>query len=323
MLPAMNQCSIAIIGAGRLGSALAVALTRAGVRVSEIISRQTRSSARSRQVAREVKARLLMLNQGAPQAEIAWLCVPDAAISRVCESVAQSDWSGKIAFHSSGVLTSAALQPLRRRGRSVASVHPLMTFVRGSRPELRNVPFAVEGDAEAVSVATEIVEMLGGDVLRLRKNAKVPYHAFATMVCPLLVALLASAEKIAALAGMSDLDARRSMIPILRQTLRNYEKLGARKSFSGPLVRGDVDTVGLHLRSLKKAPAAKAAYVALALAALKDLPVRNEREIRALLSGPQGGRRKMQTAAVSSRSRKAQRSGRRTRRASRPSTHRG
>ena len=172
---------------------------------------------------------------------------------------------------------------MRRGGAFVASVHPLMTFVKGSIPELAGVPFAIEGDRPAVGVARAIVRDLGGHVVSMRKQDKIAYHAFATMICPLLVSLLAASEKVAALAGISAADSRRRMLPIIRQTLRNYEKLGPAGAFSGPIVRGDAATVRAHLAALTRVPVSKKVYAELAQAALKFLPNRNRREIGRVL----------------------------------------
>ena len=128
-----------------------------------------------------------------------------------------------------------------------------------------------------------IVRNLGGQALAIKKHDKVAYHAFATMICPLLVSLLAASEKAAALAGMSAPDARRRTLPIIRQTLCNYETLGPAKAFSGPIVRGDVETICAHMDALAEAPAAKNAYAALARAALELLPNRNRRLIARML----------------------------------------
>ena len=259
----MKRPSIAIIGAGRLGTALAKRLSQAGYLVKTL----TRKSRRVAQL----------------DAQVMWFCVPDAEIARVADAFSQLQWNGKSAFHSSGVLSGDALKSLRKAGARVASVHPLMTFVKGSVPELSGVPFAMEGDPSAVRVARSIVRDLGGQAATIKKQDKVAYHAFATMICPLLVSLLAASERTAALAGISAVDARRRMLPIIRQTLRNYEKLGPAAAFSGPIVRGDVETIRAHLNVLAKIPAAENAYAALARAALDLLPNRNRRQIAQLL----------------------------------------
>ena len=205
-------------------------------------------------------------------------------IGNVAEKLLGFEWKGKIAFHSSGVLASDALQALRKRGAAVASVHPLMTFVRGSVPDLAEVPFAIQGDGKAARVAFKVVKDLGGIPVPIRNDDKVPYHAFATMICPLLVALVAAAEETAGAAGLSRKIARRRMMPIVRQTLTNYAKVGPAKSFSGPIVRGDVETIREHMKVIRKLSAATNAYAGLARSALAYLPSRNAKEIQQLLT---------------------------------------
>jgi predicted short-subunit dehydrogenase-like oxidoreductase (DUF2520 family) len=216
-------------------------------------------------------------------ADVTWFCVPDSEIGRAAAGLLGHEWKAKIAFHSSGVLTSDVLAALRRKGASVAAVHPLMTFVRGSIPQLKGVPFFVEGNQPALRVARNIVRNLGGTAVSLRKQDKAAYHAFATMICPLLVSLLAASEDAAALARISRSQARRRMMPILRQTLENYLKLGPANAFSGPIVRGDAATIRMHLRALSQEPAAKDVYIDLARAALRYLPSRKKRELQEVL----------------------------------------
>jgi predicted short-subunit dehydrogenase-like oxidoreductase (DUF2520 family) len=260
----VKRISIGIVGMGRLGTALAKRLSQAGYGVSKLNSSE-----------------LPRLSQLRPN--VIWFCVPDANISRVAQDFAGFEWHGKFAFHSSGVLVSDVLNPLRRAGAQVASVHPLMTFVKGSVPELAGITFAIEGEAPAVKVARSIARDVRAKPVWIRKEDKVAYHAFATMICPLLVSLLAASERAASLARIAPVDSRRRMLPIIRQTLRNYDKLGAVGAFSGPIVRGDLDTVRRHLKVLTKAPAVKAVYAALAHAALKYLPSCNRRELTQLL----------------------------------------
>lgn len=244
---------------GRLGTALSRRLTEAGYSVNGISRKRGAAS---------------LLG-----ADAVWFCVPDGEIAAAAYSFSQFRWQDKFAFHSSGVLSSDALNYLRSAGACVASVHPLMTFVKGSAPKLSGVPFAIEGDASAVRIARNIVRDLGGQALAIKKQDKVAYHAFATMICPLLVSLLAASETAASLAGMSAAESRRRMLPIIRQTIRNYEKLGPAAAFSGPIVRGDVETIRAHLKALSKVPSAKDAYSALARAALNLLPNKNRRQV--------------------------------------------
>ena len=120
---------------------------------------------------------------------------------------------------------------------------------------------------------------MGGHSYLIRKDNKAAYHAWGTFASPLLTALLATAEQVAAVAGVSRREAKRRMLPILQQTLANYAALDAAGAFSGPIVRGDVDTVKRHLRVLRKVPAAGDVYLSLAGAALAYLPGKNKRAL--------------------------------------------
>jgi predicted short-subunit dehydrogenase-like oxidoreductase (DUF2520 family) len=290
MLPGMSARSsvkphIAIVGAGNLASALAVSLREAGYVIEQIISRSGAASfRRARRLARKIGAPVIAAGRAKIRARIVWFCVPDGAISAAAQSLAEAtDWSAKVALHSSGALTSDELAVLRKRGAAVASVHPLMTFVRGSRPALDGVPFAIEGDSIAVRTASTIVRNLRGQVFTIRKEYKEAYHAWGTFASPLLTALLAASERVAVAAGVNRKAARERMLPILRQTLANYALSGASESFSGPVPRGDVATVRKHLKVLAKIPQAREVYIALTRVAIGDLPARNRAALEKIL----------------------------------------
>jgi predicted short-subunit dehydrogenase-like oxidoreductase (DUF2520 family) len=285
MLPGMaRKPSVAIVGAGNLGHSLAVSLRRAGYAIDAVVARPgSKSLLRATALATQVGAGAVA-DPADVKADILWLCVPDGEIRRAAEVLAENlRGKAKIALHSSGALTSDELGALRRKGLAVASVHPLMTFVRGSRPLLAGVPFAVEGDAAAVRAARRIVGDLGGIAYAIRKKDKVAYHAWGAFASPMLTALLATSERVAAAAGVKRSDARQRMVPILLQTLANYASFGAPGAFSGPIVRGDVETVRRHLRVLRRLSAARKAYAALTQAALEYLPAKNKRELKRLL----------------------------------------
>jgi predicted short-subunit dehydrogenase-like oxidoreductase (DUF2520 family) len=238
----------------------------------------------ARRLAREVGASAVTAVRAQIHAEIVWFCVPDAAIAGAAKSLAEAaNWSGKVTLHSSGAVTSEELAVLQQRGAAVASVHPLMTFVRGSRPSLADVPFALEGSLRAVRAARAIIHDLHGRPFIIRKQHKEAYHAWGMFASPLLTALLATSERVAAAAGITRKAAQEKMLPILRQTLANYARKGAPAAFSGPIARGDVATVEKHLKVLLEVPAAREVYVALARAALSDLPAKNRESLEKIL----------------------------------------
>jgi predicted short-subunit dehydrogenase-like oxidoreductase (DUF2520 family) len=275
---------IAIVGAGSLASALAPALKKAGYKIAAIIVRNSAASLRrGKRLAASVAAECVAGTQAEIGAQVVWFCVPDREIVAAAQSLAQANWKGKVALHASGALSSNELAALRQRGASVASAHPLMTFVLGSRPSLVGVPFAIEGDAAAVRAVCSLVRALKAEPWTIRAADKAAYHAWGTFASPLLIALLATTERVAKAAGVNQKTARENMLPMLAQTLANYATLGAPEAFSGPLVRGDVETVRGHLRTLRRVPKARAVYLALARAATEYLPGKNRGELRNLL----------------------------------------
>jgi predicted short-subunit dehydrogenase-like oxidoreductase (DUF2520 family) len=286
ILPRMAaKPGIAIVGAGRLSNALAVSLLEAGYKIDTIIFRRPGGSqARARRLAAEVGARTSSIRSPNLASRVVWFSVPDQQISRCAEMLARvRDWRGKIAVHSSGALSSSELDAVKKKGAAVASVHPLMTFVRKVRPSLRGVPFALEGDRAAIRVLRRMVLDMGGEPFSIAKEDKAAYHAWGGFTSPLLVAILVVAEQVAMKAGIRREMARRRMRPIVGQTLANYFATGPADAFSGPIIRGDVATVEKHLRVLEQIPEAKQVYLALANAALKHLPAKNKKQLSGLL----------------------------------------
>jgi predicted short-subunit dehydrogenase-like oxidoreductase (DUF2520 family) len=270
---------IAIVGPGNLGTALAVALARAGFGISKVISRKS-SMRKAQALAKQIGSHAT-IDAANVEADVIWFCLPDSEIARAAQSWAVAfRGKGRIALHSSGALSSDALAALRRKGFAVASVHPLMTFVPGSRPTLSGVPFAVEGDPSASRLARRIVADLGGRPYPIRKRDKAAYHAWGTFASPLLTALLATTEQVAAAAGVNRAEIRSRMIPILLQTLVNYAQYGAPGAFSGPIIRGDVSTVEKHLKVLGAVPVAREVYKSLARSALRYLPAKNKGSLK-------------------------------------------
>jgi predicted short-subunit dehydrogenase-like oxidoreductase (DUF2520 family) len=201
-----------------------------------------------------------------------WITVPDDAIEDVAAKlVGARDWNGVVVFHSSGALSSEAVSCLWYQGASVGSLHPMMTFAKGKPPSWHGVAFTFEGAEEALPLAEQIVGDLDGELFRVEARNKVLYHAFASFASPLVIALMATMERVAEEAGLDKEAAKQMIVPLLRQTLANYLNEGAANAFTGPIARGDVATVRKHLEQLKRVPEAREVYVALAKAALKLL----------------------------------------------------
>jgi predicted short-subunit dehydrogenase-like oxidoreductase (DUF2520 family) len=278
-----RKLSVTVVGPGSLGGALAVALHAAGYRVREVVYRS--DSRRAQAIARRAGAEAVSFRQATFPGEVVWICVGDAAIAETAGLMSnRGEWKGKYVFHASGALSSNELKSLKRKGASVASMHPMMSFVRSAEASFEHVPFALEGAASAKAVAVEIAKALGGMSFELKKKDKPLYHALGAFSSPLLVAHLATAERIGKRLGLKPEQTRKIIAPILQKTLLNYLQHGGAAAFSGPMMRGDVQTVRRNLEALKRTPGADEVYRALAKMAVRALPVRQKSEIVKLLS---------------------------------------
>ena len=289
--------AVTIVGPGSLGGALAMALHAAGYAVPEIVYHQ--DQVRASALAKRVGAKAIALEQFEPSGQLMWICVPDAQISQIGASMARSGtWNGKTVFHSSGALTSEELGPFSWKGAAIASVHPMMSFVRGSTAKFKGVAFALEGNAGAMKMAAQIAKDLGGTSFELKKEDKPLYHALGAFSSPMMMALFAAAERIGRELGLSAEQTREVTGPILRKTLENYLQLGSAGSLSGPLTRGDAMTVRRNLEALVRVPGAAEIYKALARVAVEDLPVKNQVDLKKALSvrKPAGKKRKRASA---------------------------
>ena len=238
------------------------------------------ASRRATALARRVKARLVELGKQTLDTDLVWITVPDDSIAQVARNW-RAHRTGREESSSTPAERSPATSWRRcaKKVRRVASVHPMMTFVRGSVPDMAEWHSRSKATPLRSVQAKQIVERLGGYTFPIRKQNKVLYHAFGSFASPLVIALMASLEQVAQAAGVKQRDIKRVMLPLLLQTLRNYLHGGAAAAFSGPLVRGDVATVRKHLVEFKIVPEARNVYVALARSAVKNLPVRNRKAV--------------------------------------------
>ena len=280
-----RQTKVALIGAGSLAHALGPALEDAGYSIDAVVSRSLpKSRRRATALARKLGSTLVALEEFQPTSDIIWLCHTDDVLAETANMLARrGNWKNKIVFHSSGALTSDLLAPLRRTGAHVASLHPMMTFVPGTEPDMAKVPFTVEGDRSAIAAAKEIVRKLKAHIFEIRKEAKVLYHALGSFSSPMVVATLVTAERVGKAAGLSPKQVKKVMTRILLQTVVNYVQRGAAAAFSGPIKRGDLETVRRHLHDLQKVPEASDVYRALVKSALRDLPAGNKKELMKMI----------------------------------------
>jgi predicted short-subunit dehydrogenase-like oxidoreductase (DUF2520 family) len=245
--------TLAIVGAGRVGRALGRRLRELGWKIGVVV---TRSEASSRRAVRFIGA-------GKPRggmtrhllgSRVILIATPDDAICNIAGDLARmcaQDLRGKIVLHTSGAQDSRALRPAKEYGAAVGSMHPLQTFSGVGVPPLDGKVFAVEGDFIAVRAARQIVRALGGSPVRIAEEKKILYHAAAALAAGHVLALAESATRLLVSLGMKRSEAVRALLPLTRQVLDNFQRVGPRAAWTGPLARGDYKIVEAHLRALR------------------------------------------------------------------------
>jgi len=188
------------------------------------------------------------------------LSVPDAVLPEVAMALAARGAApgGCAAFHTSGALGADPLGPLHGRGYAVGTLHPLRAVATpvGSGDGFRRTSFAVSGSPDALRVADQIVALVGGSLLKVPTNRRPLYHAAAVLASNYLVVLLHEAVRLLEQTGACREEAERAMASLALGTIENVVELGLDRALTGPLLRGDVETVELHLRTLSTDDAA-------------------------------------------------------------------
>ena len=256
MLSLCMSRSVSIVGAGRLGRALGRSLRRLGWRVGAVV---TRSGAHSRAAVRAIGAGrpFARLTSAVMDADVILLLTPDDVLVEVASQLAKlagEKCRGKIVLHGSGALDNSALQALARRGAATGSIHPMQTFTNNSQPNLKGVIFAIEGDPRARRAAGAIARSLGGIPVSVSSSGKPAYHAAGTLVAGHALALTEAAAQTLIKIGFTRPQAVRTLLPLMRQMLDNFEKLGPRAAWTGPASRGDHATLKKHQRALRRHP---------------------------------------------------------------------
>ncbi|MDQ5844083.1 MAG: DUF2520 domain-containing protein [Acidobacteriota bacterium] len=255
--PKPPRPSISIIGAGRLGQALAIALKASGYTIDALVARRARKA--------EHVLGASQLEQ-LPASQLVIIATPDDAIEAVAKRLAAVKTTrkrGRVVLHTSGALSSEALRPLTDSRVHTGSFHPLVSVSdpHSGAKALRGAFYCVEGDRAAVRVAKNIVADLKGTSFTIRPESKGLYHAAAVMASPHLVALFDLAIEMLTACGLNRQTARKVLVPLLQSTVENLRVSETDKALTGTFARGDLATVQRHLKALSGKDEAEAREV--------------------------------------------------------------
>ncbi len=252
--------TVSIIGVGRLGSALALALQACGYSIEAIAARRLSHAQRAARILDPPPTHVLSAArlEQFPLTDLTFITTPDDSISHIAAQLAARVApiaSGQTALHMSGALSSAVLRPLADVGYSIASLHPLISVsdsVRGAK-SLRQAFYCVEGERQAVANARRIVRDFGAQSFTIGAEHKTLYHAAAVMASGHLVALFDAASGMLAQCGLSQARARTVLLPLVQSTIDNLSTHEPAHALTGSFARADVETIRRHLNALSAA----------------------------------------------------------------------
>jgi predicted short-subunit dehydrogenase-like oxidoreductase (DUF2520 family) len=257
--------SIAIIGFGRLGQALAMALRSAAYPILALVARRAPEAKRVVLLARKGNSALALgadnLEQ-LPATDLIIIATPDDVIEETARRLAAIEIGRteitrarrRTVLHTSGALSSTVLSPLKQLGFYTGSLHPLVSVSdgRAGAKALRGAFYCLEGEPAAMRVARLIVRDLEGTGFSIPSEKKALYHAAAVMASPHVTALFDLATEMLSACGLSRKGAREALLPLLESTVNNLKVADPAKALTGTFARGDIATVKKHLAALSE-----------------------------------------------------------------------
>ncbi len=246
---------ISIIGPGRVGQTLGRALVEKGCQIGDVIGRREERVEQAIEFigCGQGKTRLRDLSD---DYQILLIAVADDDIEGVADELAKRDVPliGRFAFHCSGSKSSEALEPLTERGAHMGSIHPLMSFPHPATAlhQLPGIYYCLEGNAQALAVAQQLAEVLGGHHFSIATEDKPLYHSAAVLACGQMIALLDMAFSLWESIGVDHDTTRAALMPLIKSAVVGVERLGPRNALTGPFSRGDVNIIEKHLMELNR-----------------------------------------------------------------------
>ena len=254
-----KSLSLSCLGAGHAGSTLCKLLS-AHVQINQVINRTHRSAHEAANFIGDGEA-IGIDNQSytdLKSADIWMLTCPDDQLQAVGDSLLTSGVlrSGNIVFHCSGAISSDIFSRAGAVNVSVASLHPVHSFAdpKLSLQHFAGTSCAIEGDTAAIKVLSGLFEAIGADLFPIDRDKKALYHASTVMACNNLVSLLELSKLMLSQSGVDIEKYHNPLQAIIYQTLTNYFDTDAQRALTGPISRGDINTIETHLAALERAP---------------------------------------------------------------------
>lgn len=263
----MKIPGITIIGLGALGSALAEAFAHHNLELKSVYNRDQQ---RAQAVAGNHKIATVSSfpSEAGQLGKLVFLTVSDAAIAETADKLAKlrGSLSGRTFVHCSGNESAAILDRLKEKGARTASMHPLQTFTNHSAvADFNNIYFSLQGDDLVFPMLKNIAKLLGAETLTVNEEQKSHLHAAAVIASNYLITLLNAATETGSLSGLDEKQVRKALYPLIGTTLENLQSTSFKEAISGPIARGDVETVHKHVQLLDNQKDLRTLYTVLGL----------------------------------------------------------
>jgi predicted short-subunit dehydrogenase-like oxidoreductase (DUF2520 family) len=243
--------SMAIIGAGRMGSAIALSLTRQGdYHLRFVVSRSEASAESLCRLAGQGTAGTIRELRG--RVDLVWLTVPDRELANTAAELSRfGPFAGNPLFvHTSGCFSIEALRQLREAGERVGGLHPLQAIASREQLLRPGTLYALEAESDRPEILQKVVRDLHGRPFRIPASRKALYHAAATVASNYLVVLAEAATSMFATCGMEPHMAADALTTLVTGTWDNVKRLGPVEALTGPVQRGDLQVVREHLMAV-------------------------------------------------------------------------
>lgn len=247
-----HKLKIGFIGAGTTGTALALTLHQRGFNIHSVNSRSVSSSKRLASLVKNCEI-CNFPQEVADNCDLIFITTPDDLITSIAGSV---KWKkDQYVVHCSGAHSIDILDPAKRSAAIAGVFHPLQSFA-DIEQAIRNIPgstFAIEAEEPLLSILKDFAISLKGEWIILKSEDKPLYHAAAVFACNYLVTLVKLAADLWNNFGVPTEKACKNLLPLMRGTLENIQKIGLPNCLTGPVARGDLGTIKRHIETLKKA----------------------------------------------------------------------
>lgn len=242
---------LSILGAGRVGQTLGRLARAAGFDIGDVVCRSKPSATRAVKFIGAGRPQYLA-NLSLSPTDLILIATPDDKIEDAVAQIQSSALKNAIALHTSGVLSSEILNPLKEKNIHTGSCHPLQSFTNPERnlARISETYFCIEGDRRALQMARRFVKSIGGRSFAIKTEMKSLYHAAAVLSSGGVTTLISVALDLLAHCGLNETQAREVLLPLVKGTLANVQALGVTQALTGPVRRGDAGTVERNMRAL-------------------------------------------------------------------------